>query len=777
MPEEATPEPATPEPATPAPEFAVTPLPGTAGWSVLSPVMVRTTGLPVNLLAELTWRAPIDDEELFYAELHRTSQALARISELDLFREALAWQSPNVFSILDSYARTAAEPGRNSKKRQRDYGLARYLARYCGKTETIGFFGPSGWATLTGAPGHIEQRPGRELISRRHTVAEAWAVRKLAASLGADPAIARWLPLRRRSHHAVRDGALYLPRVPPSLLSELEQAVLGCCDGDRPRLRVAELVAAELNVDRAEVEGCITELIRRRCLVAGANLPLLPSSAAVLAARIAAIGDQPTRQRAAAMVAPFFAALSDLGEAGGDAETVIKAQATLGSVFSELVGSDGQRRGGRMYAGRGVAYEDCLRGGGIGFGTDFLARVSEGLRGILVIAQWLTWHAAAGYEAHFRQSWSGRTQRLDQVWFEVLGQFFGGKPKPMDAVLAEFQRRWHRLVAEVYAASGGWEFDQAEFDAAARRLFRSPGHGWPGAAVHCPDLQLVASSPAAAQAGDYDVILSEIHLTWATPTGPIFEWSLAENNSDYPVSRFLRSRTGRAVLPVFPDTWPRNTGRVMPTLPMPGDVSFAFEDVEGAPRGTIPITAIEVGVADGAVFIELPDGQRFSFGEFFANLLSTVVIDAWKSTSAGAHTPRISVGRFTLSRQTWRLDVATESFVKPAGEFELYRAVQRWRQSLGFPDRVYVKLPGEVKPLYLDFDSPVLVLSFLAVLRSALAKPNGGTEIVVSEALPEPSKAWVDGPADDRYLGEIRLLVFHDESLDTARVEHRRSGG
>ena len=84
-------------------------------------------------------------------------------------------------------------------------------------------------------------------------------------------------------------------------------------------------------------------------------------------------------------------------------------------------------------------------------------------------------------------------------------------------VLAEFQLRWRRLVGQVYAASGGWQFDQAAFDAAAERLFQSPGHGWPGAAVHCPDLQLVARSPAAARAGDYDVILSEIHLDLGDP--------------------------------------------------------------------------------------------------------------------------------------------------------------------------------------------------------------------------------------------------------------------
>src|SRR6185437_11133461 len=162
--------------------------------------------------------------------------------------------------------------------------------------------------------------------------------------------------------------------------------------------------------------------------------------------------------------------------------TVTKAQTALGRAFSEIVGTDSQRRGGRMYAGRGVAYEDCLRDLEMEFGADFLTRVSAGLRGLLTIAQWLTWQTATAYEAHFHKLWAGRTQRLDTVWFDILGAFFGGKPKPMDDVLAEFQLRWRQLAAEVYAASGGWEFDQAAFDAAAERFFSSPGHGWPGAA-------------------------------------------------------------------------------------------------------------------------------------------------------------------------------------------------------------------------------------------------------------------------------------------------------
>ena len=75
-------------------------------------------------------------------------------------------------------------------------------------------------------------------------------------------------------------------------------------------------------------------------------------------------------------------------------------------------------------------------------------------------------------------------------------------------------------------------------------------------------------------------------------------------------------------------------------------------------------------------------------------------------------------------------------FTKLLGEFESFRAVDSWRRALGCPDRVYVKLPGEVKPIYLDFNSSILVLSFLVALGGSLRQPNASTELTLSEALP-----------------------------------------
>lgn len=745
--------------SSPAAEFALTPLPGAETWSVLSPVSVRTTGLPAELLTELSWTEPVDDEQRFTEELLRTSNLLARITGLDLFREALAWQNPTALPMVESFGRSV-EAKRDAKKRKREYQITRYIARYCGKSETIGFFGPVGWGRLTGEPGDVDQRPGPTLVNRRRTFAEPWAVRELAAALADDPEIAAWLPVRLRSHYSVRDGALFLPRAEPVPLSELELAVLRHCDGERPRRRVVDEVAGALGMGQAAVEDCLADLERRRCLVSGANVPLGPDAVPALIARISAIGDDRVRGLAQDRAAPFLAALEALGAAGGDAEAVVEAQAALGTAFHEASGAAAVRRSGRMYAGRGVAYEECLRDLDVELGTDFMARVSDGLPGVLAISQWLTWQTADAYEKCLRQEWSDGRRRLDTVWFDVLRLLFGSDPKPMDDILADFRRRWRQLVTELHASASGYTFDPGEFHDAVERLFPSPGPGWAKAAIHSPDLQLVSYSRDGVRTGEYHVVLSEIHVSMATITGAVYEWSLGE---DYPISAYLGSCLGSGVVPVFPGSWSRNTGRTTPVDPMPGDLRFAFADVDGAPPGTIAMTAIEVGVDDDGVFAELPDGTRVPFAEFFSFFLSVAVVDAWKSISEGPHTPRMTVGRFTITRQTWRTDVAGE-FPHVRGEWESYQAVNRWRRSLGCPDRVYVKLPDEVKPFYLDFNSPILVLSFLVALRAALARPNASTELSLSEALPAPEQAWVVDGAGSTYFGEVRMVAVADQA-------------
>jgi hypothetical protein len=727
---------------------------GDTGWQLVTPLAVRSTGFPARLLGELSGAAAHDADGLA-AELRRSVRRMCEIAGTPAFREALAWQNPGTLDTFASLARGVDEPGRNAKRRDREHRLVRYLSRYCGKTETIGFFGPLCWAGV-GGDGHIRQRPGGSLLRRRAVFAEPWSVRALALALIAQPRIGPWFTPRLRTQYAVHAGRLLRPRQEPVPLSPAQAVILGLCDGERPRRDVVAAAARTLGVATAEVDRWMTDMERARWLVTDGNLPLDPAALAVLRRRVAAIRDDESRAVALAAVDRHGRALRAVAAAAGDADAVRRAQEDLVATFHELTGAAAARHAGKMYAGRGLAYEDCERDLDIDLGSGFTQRLAEALPAVLVIARWVTWATADAYERHFAATWGdGRPRRLDAVWFEVLAAFFGSGHRPVDAVLAELDRRWRRLLAEAAVGPGGG-YEPADFRCRAERLFAAPRPGWRSAAIHSPDIQVCAADADAARTGAYSLVLGEVHVGSPTTTGPVFEWPF----DGYRVSAFLQSLTGPRHLPVFPESWARNTGRTKPCQPVPGDVLYAFDDVAGAPAGTVSVAAVPVTASGGVVTLTLPDGTPVPFAEFFGFFLSAVVIDAWRHLDRSPHTARVTVGDLTVLRESWRADIRCAPFLTARTEQERHDGVQAWRRELGLPDAVYVSLSGEPKPFHLDFRVAASVLSLVAAARAALRRPHASTEVGVSEALPTPEQAWVLDAAGERYLGEIRLMVL-----------------
>ncbi|MEE3922333.1 lantibiotic dehydratase [Micromonospora sp. BRA006-A] len=75
-----------------------------------------------------------------------------------LLREAVTWQNPDMLIALDGLLRTDPQV-RNARRRKRELSLLRYWQRYCGKAETIGFFGPVCWGTFDATGPACTPRP------------------------------------------------------------------------------------------------------------------------------------------------------------------------------------------------------------------------------------------------------------------------------------------------------------------------------------------------------------------------------------------------------------------------------------------------------------------------------------------------------------------------------------------------------------------------------------------------------------------------------------------
>jgi hypothetical protein len=118
------------------------------------------------------------------------------------------------------------------------------------------------------------------------------------------------------------------------------------------------------------------------------------------------------------------------------------------------------------------------------------------------------------------------------------------------------------------------------------------------------------------------------------------------------------------------------------------------------------------------------------------------------------HVPRVTCGRVVLARQQWRVPsdrVAPGSASDEAGDFA---AARRLRHDFGLPNPVFAKSPAEPKPVYVDWDSPVLVRQLVRMARSA-----GGRHIDFSEMLPGREQLWLRAD-DGRFTSELRCALF-----------------
>ena len=116
------------------------------------------------------------------------SERLSRAAQDARFQEAVTWQNPAALAnaVLKVAERSPTKP---SRARGREEIVASYWQRYCGKNDTIGFFGPLAWGRIEDDGPPLHARSGA-LVRSRHVHFEAWPVQALAETLDPELRIA-----------------------------------------------------------------------------------------------------------------------------------------------------------------------------------------------------------------------------------------------------------------------------------------------------------------------------------------------------------------------------------------------------------------------------------------------------------------------------------------------------------------------------------------------------------------------------------------------------------
>ena len=253
--------------------------------------------------------------------------------------------------------------------------------------------------------------------------------------------------------------------------------------------------------------------------------------------------------------------------------------------------------------------------------------------------------------------------------------------------------------------------------------FAAPGPGWQRARYHSPDLLIAAASVEAIRRGDYQIVMGEIHLAVNTLDRGVFL-------SQHPHPERLRADID-ADLPEPPSSrcCPRCGSREAAGEPRllaagrhrPGGravrsakdfyLDFSLDPPASASAQVLPIGELVVEPGGGGLVVGPRDGQRaLRHHRFLSARVMSAGDRAFRVLSARAPTcPRVTVDRLVLARESWTFPAAALGFARDVRTAaERFAAARRWAAGHGMPRFLFAKTPSEIKPFYVDLESPVL---------------------------------------------------------------------
>lgn len=705
----------------------------------------------------------------FTVACRRMSAKLQEIARSEAFRSAVTWQNHHLMAgAIWPFLR--ADPdcaSRNSKHRQREELVASYWQRYCVKNDSIGFFGPVGWGQLEpDAATHIQSGP--QLVASTSVFFESWAIARVASVLESQPGMREWL-MPRRAPFVRLDGCTLTPPLgAPVRLPETDAAVLRTCDGTVRAREVAEIVNAAAVTDpdhrlsAADSFTIIERLRRKRWLSWTFDLPVSPRPEQELRRFLEQIDDETLRASCLVVLAQLESGMENVRGAR-DAMQLCTALSALDQTFAQLTGSSPTRNEGRTYGGRTLVYSDCRRDIEFSIGADIFAALAP-VELLAENARWFCWNLAqvvrtALNDVYERLSGNrSATVDLATLWFSSSRVLREEISRTVAELTTESTRRW-RSILGLPGQDARRHYRRALLEPQVCEAFAAPGFGWAGARYISPDVLVLQPGGTTGRHDRPMLVLGELHMAINTQRSYCFVTQHRDPDAlracidlDSPEPRLY---------PVLPrESLPRLTVRTRPALAR--DCDFLIEHTSQTVRAGRPrlLRSSEVAVVESGdtLALVLPGGERFDILDIFAEVLMDAVIDRFQVSGDAPYSPRITVDRLIISRETWRYDARDLLFATITDEALRFARASTWRRALQLPRHVFVQPGLGEKPFYVDFDSPVYVNILSRAARRAL---EAGGMLTIVEMLPAFEHLWLRDNAGREYSSELRFAAYN----------------
>lgn len=711
--------------------------------------------------------AAVEFQKQFENGVHDASQSIRNLAARSDFQEAVTWQNRQGFdSGINVLLQRPAGGPRGSKQRQHEELIASYLQRYSVKNDTIGFFGPVGWASMEDAGEAIRTSPGSGLLATRKVYFEGWCIEALAERLCENPGMKLWAAPRVMPFIRLEGNALHVPSSPPISLSAKQTALLRCCNGRSSAIAIATSLVNNHDFSSTEEVYNLLGGFNDSGLISWRfEIPIESHPEATLRRLLQQVGDEALRANGLRALDELENKRDLIASSCGNPRKLGEAMADLEAAFTRLTGSASTRAAGKTYAGRTLVFEDCRRDITVELGPEFIREIAAPMSLLLASARWVTYQIANLYRKAFKETYEKIAREtgsltIDAVrfWLDVQDILMSDRDCPGDIVEPMVQERWFRLLAP---PEGSRQVSYRSEDLKPRVLaaFRAPRAGWQFGRYHSPDIMIAASSPEAIRSGDYQVVVGELHCGLNTLGASLFvnqhpepEWAFNAVDADLTQARLV---------PVNPKSWRIATLRTRQVLKSPKDifVALARDSVPEPGMSAIPISEMVVTSRSGGLSISTRDGRiSMDLIEAFGDILSAFSANSLTLLRPDAHTPRITIDRLIVCREAWRLTPSEAPFAWMKDEAARFLAARRWADSHSMPRFVFVKVPAERKPFYLDFNSPIYVDIFAKMIRRS--EEETSKRITISEMIPSINECWLPDSRGESYTSELRIVAL-----------------
>ncbi|MDQ3716071.1 MAG: lantibiotic dehydratase family protein, partial [Actinomycetota bacterium] len=389
-------------------------------------------------------------------------------------------------------------------------------------------------------------------------------------------------------------------------------------------------------------------------------------------------------------------------------------------------------------------------------------------------ARWFSWGIGELALEHLRGTHAelallyGPAVPLDTLAWRLLT--FVGDPATAGDLDVEARRRWEQiLLLDPTVAS--MRFSAADLAGPVAEAFAAPAPAWYAGRHQSPDVMIAARDIDAIARGEYEFVLGEVHTGAVTVDSATHNWiEPAPHAIRAPSEAALDDGLERYV-PLYRRGMARVTAR---SYPVPESFSDRYRYLSFGPAAgerEVPdgcrLEMSAMHVVDGAdgLVVTLPDGSARAALVVVGEMLSLLnrafgVVPRWP------HTPRVTVDRLVVARETWR--VPAEDFAVPRNrpDPDPIGRVTAVADRHGLPRRTFWRARSGTKPVYLDLHSPLLVRLAAASLRDAV--PD--TSVTFTEMLPGPDQLWLADAQGRRYTSELRLTLAEGPTAGSHRT-------